>query len=123
MSPLNALIFGLGLFFLGLQLVGENLRQLVGPRFRAVIKASTHSPAVGAGLGVGVGALMQSATAVTFILVSMTSSGLLSVGAAAPMVIWCNVGVTALAFVVNLNIHTLAAFVVGGAGIVMGYTA
>jgi len=119
-TPLNSLIFGLGLFFLGLRLIGENLRRLVGSGFREVIKRSTHSPALGAGLGLATGALMQSATAVTFILVSMTGSGLIKPAAAAPIIIWCNVGLTALAFVATLNIHPIAALVVGGAGIVMG---
>lgn len=120
MSPLNALIFGLGLFFLGLKLTGENLRRLVGSGFREIIKRTTHSPLLGASLGIGTGALMQSATAVTFILVSMSSSGLIKPQAAAPIVIWCNVGLTALAFVTTLNIHPLIAFIVGGAGIVLG---
>jgi len=120
MTPLNSLIFGLGLFFLGLRLIGDNLRRLIGPGFRTVIKRSTHSPALGGTLGVIFGALMQSATAVTFILVSMTGSGLIKPAAAAPLIIWCNVGLTALAFVATLNIHPYVALVVGGAGIVMG---
>jgi phosphate:Na+ symporter len=120
MSPLNALIFGLGLFFLGLKLTGENLRRLVGSGFREIIKRSTHSPLLGAALGTGAGALMQSATAVTFILVSMSTSGLIRSQAAAPIIIWCNVGLTALAFVTTLNIHPLIAYTVGGAGIILG---
>jgi phosphate:Na+ symporter len=120
MTPLNALIFGLGLFFLGLRLVGENLRRLSGGGFRSVIKQGTHSPVAGGVLGLVAGALMQSATAVTFILVSMTDTGLIKPRAAGPIVIWCNVGLTALAFVATLNIHPLVAFVVGGAGIVLG---
>jgi len=120
MSPLNALIFGLGLFFLGLKLIGENLRRLVGPGFRTILKRTTHSPLLGGGLGLGIGALMQSATAVTFVMVSMSGSGLVKPREAAPIIIWCNVGLTALAFVTTLNIHPLVALVVGGAGIVLG---
>lgn len=120
MTPLTSLIFGLGLFFLGLRLVGDNLRSLVGSKFRAIIKGTTQSPALGAGLGLAAGALMQSATAVTFILVSMTGSGLIKPPAAAPIIIWCNVGLTVLAFVATLNIHPYVALIVGGAGIVMG---
>jgi phosphate:Na+ symporter len=120
MTPLNALIFGLGLFFLGLRLVGENLRRLSGGGFRSLIKACVHVPFVGGVLGVIAGALMQSATAVTFILVSMTETGLIKPRGATPIVIWCNVGLTVLAFVATLNIHPLVAFVVGGAGIVLG---
>lgn len=120
MTPVNALIFGLGLFFLGLRMVGECLRRLAGPGFREVIKRTAHKPVLTAGLGVGVGALMQSATAVTFIMVSMTGSGLIKSRAAAPLIIWCNVGLTALAFLTTLNIHPLVAYLVGGAGIALG---
>jgi phosphate:Na+ symporter len=120
MTPLNGLIFGLGLFFLGLRLVGENLRRLSGSGFRSVVKRGTKSPLLGGLLGLVAGALMQSATAVTFILVSMTDTGLLKPRTAAPILLWCNVGLTALAFVATLNIHPLVALVVGGAGIVLG---
>ena len=120
MTPLNTLIFGLGLFFLGLRLIGESLHRLSGSTFRTIIKSTTHSPVLGAGLGFGAGALMQSATAVTFILVSMLGSGMIKARAAAPIVIWSNVGLTMLAFVATLNIHPIVAYVVGGAGIVLG---
>ena len=51
MTSANSLILGLGLFFLGLRLIGENLRRLYGSSFRNVIKRTTHSPLFGAGLG------------------------------------------------------------------------
>ena len=95
MTSANSLILGLGLFFLGLRLIGENLRRLYGSSFRNVIKRTTHSPLFGAGLGTLAGAVMQSATAVTFILVSLTDSGLIKARAAAPIIVWCNVGLTA----------------------------
>ena len=111
MTSANSLILGLGLFFLGLRLIGENLRRLYGSSFRNVIKRTTHSPLFGAGLGTLAGAVMQSATAVTFILVSLTDSGLIKARAAAPIIVWCNVGLTALAFVTTLNIHPIVAYV------------
>lgn len=120
MTPLNTLIFGLGLFFLGLKLVGENLHRLSGPTFRRTIRRTTHSPLLTALVGFVAGALMQSATAVTFIMVSMSGSGLIKPRAAAPIIIWSNVGLTVLAFVATLNIHPIVAYVVGGAGIVLG---
>lgn len=120
MSPLNSLIFGLGLFFLGLQLVGQNLRQLSGGGFRNLVKSATHTPVLAALLGLVAGALMQSATAVTFILVSMVGSGLIQTSAARIIVVWCNVGLTALAFLAAVNIHPFVACLVGGAGIFMG---
>lgn len=119
-SPLNTFLLGLGLFFLGLQLVGQNLRVLSGGSFRNMVKAATHTPILAGLLGVIAGALMQSATAVTFILVSMVGSGIIRTAPARMVVVWCNVGLTALAFLATLNIHPFIALLVGGAGIAMG---
>ena len=113
MDIAGQLILGLGLFFLGMQQVGENLRRLSGPSFRAMVARSTGSPAETGLLGLVFGALMQSATAVTFILVSMVGSGLIAPRAALPIITWTNVGLTALAFIVTLNIHPLVAYIVG----------
>ncbi len=120
MSPLNSLVLGLGLFFLGLQLVGQNLRQLSSGSFRNLVKSATHTPLLAAVLGLVAGALMQSATAVTFILVSMVGSGLIQTASARIIVVWCNVGLTALAFLAAVNIHPFIAYLVGAAGIFMG---
>jgi phosphate:Na+ symporter len=120
MSPLNALIFGLGLFFLGLRLVGDNLRGLAGRSLQSGFAGKPHRPWAGGALGTLAGALMQSATAVTFIAVSMVTAGLLSTTSASLVILWSNVGLTVLAFVATLDIHPLVALVVGGAGIVMG---
>ena len=120
MSPLNALIFGLGLFFVGLHLVGDNLKALSSGSLRDGIARSTRNPLPRVGLGLAAGALMQSATAVTFICVSMVVAELLTLTAASMVVIWSNVGLTILAFIATLDIHPLVAFVIGGAGIVMG---
>lgn len=120
MSPLNSLIFGLGLFFVGLHLVGDNLKTLSSGRLRDGIARTTRTPLPRIGLGLTAGALMQSATAVTFICVSMVVAELLTLTAASMVVVWSNVGLTVLAFIATLNIHPLVAFVIGGAGIVMG---
>jgi len=113
MDAVGSLVLGLGLFFLGMQQVGSHLRQLSGPAFRAQISRSTGSPLNAGLLGLVFGVLMQSATAVVFILVSMVGSGLIAPRAALPVITWTNVGLTALAFVVTLDIHPLVAYVVG----------
>jgi phosphate:Na+ symporter len=117
MQLVGHLILGLGLFFLGMQLVGENLRRLSGPTFRKLMARSTGSGWEAGIAGVVFGALMQSATAVTFILVSMVTSGLIAARAALPVIAWTNVGLTSLAFVVTLNIHPFVAFAVGAAAV------
>lgn len=120
MQGLSTLILGLGLFFLGIQLVGENLRRLSGASFRRAIHAVSERPFLAGLTGLGFGALMQSATAVTFILAGMARSGIVTPRGAAPVILWCNVGLTALAFLVTLDIHPYVAYLVGAAGIFSG---
>lgn len=120
MQSVGTLILGLGLFFLGMQLVGDNLRRLSSaslPPLGARTRRGTWTASL---LGTLFGAMMQSATAVTFVMVSMVGSGLVDVVAARPVIVWSNVGLTVLAFLVTLNIHPLVTLAVGLAGIAVG---
>jgi phosphate:Na+ symporter len=119
-APLSTLVLGLGLFFLGIQLIGMSLRQLAGESFRTLVQRTTHSRLQASLVGLVFGGIMQSATAVTFILVGLASSGLITTQEALPIIVWCNVGLTALAFVATLNIHPLVAWLVGGSGVAWG---
>src|SRR5262245_23973366 len=119
-ATLSTLVLGLGLFFLGIQLIQQYLRQLSGESFRALVGRTAHSKALAALVGLLFGAIMQSATAVTFILVGLVSSGAIEMAGAMPIIVWCNVGLTALAFITTLNIHPAVAYLVGGAGIASG---
>ncbi|MBW7883292.1 MAG: Na/Pi cotransporter family protein, partial [Caldilineaceae bacterium] len=120
MEIFSAFVLGLGLFFVGMRLVGDSLRQLSSGRLRALIANSTQSGHRGRFTGLLLGLLMQSATAVTFLLVSTVSSGYISAVSALPVIIWSNVGLTALAFVATLRIQPIVAFVVGVAGMGVG---
>ncbi len=117
MNALAGFALGLGIFFVGMQLVAEHLRQLSGPSFRALVTRFTSSPWAGSVLGLAMGAMMQSATGVTFILVNMVASGLIVADAALPVIIWTNVGLTLLAFIVTFDIHPLVAWGVGISGV------
>lgn len=116
----QSLVLGLGLFFLGLRLVSEHFKGLTGDHARQVLARTTARWFARINLGLGLGALLQSATAVTFLCVSMVLAGLLSAPAAATIIIWSNVGLTLLAFVATLPLHPVVALIVGGSGIVLG---
>ncbi|HEY4311470.1 MAG TPA: Na/Pi symporter [Pirellulales bacterium] len=118
MNELAEFVLGLGIFFVGLQMVGEHLRQLSGPGFRTLIARFTAARGASAALGLAAGLLMQSATGVTFLLTNMVAAGLLDTSAALPVILWTNVGLTALAFVVTLDIHPLVAWSIGLCGAV-----
>lgn len=108
---------GLGIFFAGMYLLKDNLKKLAGRRFKQLVAKWTRGRLAGFTLGILAGGIMQSTTAVTFILTSMIASGVLGVGAALPIITGANVGATFLVFLATLNIQLLVLFVLGIAGI------
>jgi len=120
LTTLASLLLGLGLFFAGLQWSGENLRKLAADRLGAQAGSRPPSSWRGALWGIGFGALMQSATAVTFSAVNLVTSAVLTPISALPVIVWANVGLTALAFLASLNIHPWVALTVGISGVLSG---
>ncbi|MCB1499307.1 MAG: Na/Pi cotransporter family protein [Bauldia sp.] len=110
-------IGGIGIFFAGMYLLSENLKKLTGRRFRAAVAAWTRSIPAGLFWGFAAGAVMQSTSAITFIVVSMLGSGLLTVGSGLAIIIGCNVGSTLLVVIATLNIHLFVLAMLGLAGI------
>ena len=80
------------MFFIGVRMIGTHLKQLAGPRMRRLVEASVRSRVRGSMLGTLAGVMTQSSNAVTFILASMISAGLLDVRRAVPVVVWSSVG-------------------------------
>ena len=112
-SVLAQLVAGLGLFFLGLHVVGNNLKQVSSRQFRSLIARFTGSVWRGSLLGLLAGAVMQSTSAVTTILASMTATGLITVRRALPLVAWANVGTTLLVFVTVFDLHLTVLYLLG----------
>ncbi|MGI8785437.1 MAG: Na/Pi symporter [Acidobacteriota bacterium] len=107
---------GMGLFFTGLKLVSGNFKQMASRRLRSLVARLTDSFWKAALLGVVSGAILQSTSAITFILTSMISSGLVTVRRALPIVTWCNVGSSALVFMAVLNLRMAVLYLLGIAG-------
>lgn len=111
------LLAGLGLFFIGVKFVTGHTREMTGRRFRALVARLTQNPWLASVWGVIAGAVMQSTTAVTFIVMSLISAGLISVRRAMPIVAWSNVGNSALVMLTVLDIRLLALYLLGVTGI------
>ncbi len=108
---------GLGLFFAGMYLLAENLKKLTGRRFRQAVAAWTKSLWAGIFWGFSIGAVMQSTSAITFIVVSMMGSGLLVVDAGLAIIIGCNIGTTLLVVIAALNIQVFVLVTLGIVGV------
>lgn len=117
METFAAIFAGLGLFFIGIKLIGGNLKQMGGRGFRTVVAKAVSNRFSAAGLGVLAGALTQSTNAVTFISINTVAAGLVTVRQVLPIIIWANVGTSALVILATLNIHLLVLMLIGVVGL------
>jgi len=108
---------GLGLFFVGVKLIGAHLSQMTGRGFRKWILRLVDRPWAASLLGGAFGALTQSTNAVTFIVTSMITAGLMPVPKAMPVIIWANLGTSALVLLATVNIHLLVLYLLGSIGL------
>src|SRR5215510_13692445 len=115
-SILANIIAGLGLFFSGLKMIDTNLRQATGRQLRTIIGGLTRNAWVAGLVGIATGALVQSASGIVFILVSLVSSGLTSIKRALPILTWANVGCSALIFAAVLDLRFAILYLIGLAG-------
>src|SRR5262245_12845176 len=119
---LPLLTAGVGICFLGLDLVTTGLQESTSRTLRALIRRSTKSLPWCAFLGVFAGALMQSTSSVVSVAGSMAATGMVALRQALPIVAFANVGTTALVFAGALDITVVVLFAVGVAGLAFSLT-
>lgn len=117
MEIVGNLAAGLGLFFIGIRLIGGNLKELSGRWFRRLIARATGHPVPAALVGTLSGAVTQSSSAITFIVISLTSAGLLTIRRAVPLVVWANVGTSVLVLLAVVDLRLLALYLLGATGL------
>ena len=101
-----SLLAGLGLFFVGLKLLTENLKLLSGRRLRENIAVWTRNPFLGLVWGGLFITITQSAAAATFVLIGMLRAGMLSVRQILPILIGVNMigGVIVLVLIFDVKL-------------------
>lgn len=119
LSLAGVFIGGLAFFFLGVDGIKTNLRQLTSRRFRTVMGRLTANAPLAAMWGVIFGAITQSATAVSFIMAGMISSGLLAMRRALLVVSWANAGTVLLVFVAAIDIRAAVLYLIGVSGLLI----
>lgn len=114
---LATLVAGIGLFFAGMSLLTDNLKRIASRRFRQAVAGWIRNRLMGFLWGTITGALTQSMAATVFVLVSMLTTGLMTVDAALPILLGANIGTSLLVFLATLNIKVVMLFVIGVAGL------
>lgn len=112
-----SILAGLGLFYIGIKGLAANLSQLAGRGLRLWVALSTGTYVTRALIGMVAGALTQSTSAVTVILMSLTTADLITPRRATAILVWANVGTAALVILVAIDIHLFVLMLTGVAGI------
>lgn len=107
-SIIIGLFGGLGLFLLGIQLLGDGLQRAAGERMRRILETFTSHPLKAVLTGTAVTALLQSSSTTTVMIVGFVNSGLMSLSQAVGTIMGANIGTTITAQIVSFNIYSLA---------------
>lgn len=107
------LIAGLGLFFLGLQLLTDNLQALTGRRLRDRIAKLTRKPSIGLVWGGILVAVTQSMAGMSFILISMLRSAMITVVQSLPILIGGNIAAGIIVMILVFDIRAGVLIVLG----------
>lgn len=114
----TALIFGLlgglAIFLIGMEMMTEALRLIVGGKARMVIEKLTSNRFMGLLTGAGITAVVQSSSVTTVLIVGFISAGLMSFVESIPVILGSNIGTTITAQVIAFNVTTWALALVAG---------
>ena len=110
------IVGGLGLFIVGMWLLTENLKALATRRLRRTAGRWTANRFSALAWGALAGAITQSMSAMTFIVVSILRSGLITTRGALVLILGGSLGVSALVVIVTFNIKVVSLYVLGIAG-------
>lgn len=110
---------GLGLFIFGMWLLTENLKALATRRLRTTAVRWTGNRFSALAWGALAGAITQSMSAATFIVVSILRSGLITTRGALALILGGCVGVSVLVVIVTFDIKIVSLYVLGIAGAVV----
>jgi phosphate:Na+ symporter len=117
MTAAPAIVAGFGLFFVGIRLIGDHMQQMATRRVRQYLGRAMLRPGVAPLAGFGLGALVQSTSGVTFITMSLLTSGLLAMTPAMSILAWSNVGTSVLVMLATIDLKTMALYLLGLIGL------
>ena len=97
------MIGGLSLFLYGMNVLGEGLSRMSGGKLEKILERLTKTPIMGALLGAGVTAIIQSSSATTVMVVGFVNSGIMKLNQAVGIILGANVGTTITAWMLSMN--------------------
>jgi phosphate:Na+ symporter len=112
MWTLVRILGGLAVFIFGMTLMSEGFQTLAGSRFQRILESLTRNRWLGAAVGTGVTAVIQSSSVTTTMLVGFVNAGLMTFTASVAVTMGAGVGTTITAQIVAFNIGNWAFLII-----------
>jgi phosphate:Na+ symporter len=110
------LLAGLGLFFTGAKMLGNNIKLMTSRKLRMFIAKVTEKGWQTALWGTITG-LIGDSSAIAFVFVGLIESGMISVRKALPFILWNNAGAAPIMLLFVIDIRIAVLFILGTAGL------
>ncbi len=101
------LLGGIGIFFVGAAMVGQNLKKMTSRKLRMLFAKFTSRDWQSSLIGFASGIITQSTSVSTFIMAGLSASGLIKVRNALPVTFWANAGCSTLVVIAVMDIKYL----------------
>jgi phosphate:Na+ symporter len=111
---LFGLFGGLALFLIGMDMMTEALRVIVGARARRVLERLTSNRFTGLLTGAGITAVVQSSSVTTVLLVGFITAGLMTFVQSVPVILGSNIGTTITAQIIAFKVTSWALALMAG---------
>jgi phosphate:Na+ symporter len=121
LADVLTLFAGLGLFFTGLTLLGEELKRASGPCLRRFLRPLTRRPVTAWAGGVLAGALTSSSKAVTFSLGGLVAASAVPLVEALPIALGGTVGAALIVFWTTFDFELVVLGMLGLAGTLLQF--
>lgn len=106
----GAILGGLGIFLIGINMLGESLKKIAGTKLKGLIDKFTSSPLKGIFVGILVTVLIQSSSGTTALTIGLIRAGLMTLPQAVGIIMGANIGTTVTSFLIGLNIANYTPF-------------
>ncbi|NLI70458.1 MAG: Na/Pi cotransporter family protein [Firmicutes bacterium] len=108
-----SLVGGLGLFFVGIQMMASGMQKAAGDKLRRILEALTANPLVAVFTGIVITILIQSSSTATVMVVGFVNAGIMTLSQAIATIIGSNIGTTLTAQIISFKIDFLALPAIG----------
>ncbi len=105
-----ALLAGVGVFIVGMNMMGDGLEKSAGKGMKKLIGTVSNNRLSGVGIGAGVTGIIQSSSATSVMVIGFVNAGIMTLAQAVPVIMGANIGTTVTGIIVSLKSLNISAY-------------